>query len=207
MVVAPVVSIAYHSGYGHTAVLARALESGAAEAGADVCLIKVDEITSDQWARLDSSDAIIFGAPTYMGSASGAFHAFAESTSKRWNRQDWKDKLAAGFTNSSSKAGDKDQALRYFQTLAFQHGMNWVCLGLLPGWNSSTGSEHDLNRLGYYAGAGAQTNLDEGIEAVHPSDIATAAHLGRRVTKIARVFKQGHATEAEDVSEKLPVSG
>jgi NAD(P)H dehydrogenase (quinone) len=207
MRVAPVVSIAYHSGYGHTAVLAQALESGAAEAGADVCLIKVDEITSEQWGRLDSSDAIVFGAPTYMGSASGAFHAFAESTSKRWARQDWRDKLAAGFTNSSSKAGDKDQTLRYFQTLAFQHCMNWVCLGLPPGWNSSTGSEHDLNRLGYYAGVGAQTNLDQGIEAVHPSDIATATHLGRRVATIARVFKQGHAAGAEGAAEKLPLSG
>ncbi len=31
---APVVSIAYHSGYGHTAVLAEAVRTGAAEAGA-----------------------------------------------------------------------------------------------------------------------------------------------------------------------------
>lgn len=187
----PVVSIAYHSGYGHTAVLAEAVRAGAAEAGAEVHLIKVDEITDEQWETLDRSDAIVFGSPTYMGTASGAFHVFAEASSKRWFGQDWKDKLAAGFTNSASKSGDKLHTLQFFQTLAAQHGMHWVNLGLLPGWNSSTGSENDLNRLGFFAGAGAQTNSDQGPEAVHKADIATAEHLGRRVTETARVFARG----------------
>ncbi|MBL1108164.1 flavodoxin family protein [Streptomyces sp. 5-8] len=187
----PVVSIAYHSGYGHTAVIAEAVRAGAADAGAEVHLIKVDEITEEQWETLDRSDAIVFGSPTYMGTASGAFHVFAEATSKRWFGQDWKDKLAAGFTNSGSKSGDKLHTLQFFQTLAAQHGMHWVNLGLLPGWNSTTGSENDLNRLGFFAGAAAQSNSDQGPEGVHKADIATAEHLGRRVTQTAKVFARG----------------
>ncbi|GGY03574.1 flavodoxin family protein [Streptomyces anandii] len=189
----PVVSIAYHSGHGHTAVLAEAVRAGAVEAGAEVHLIKVDEITDEQWAALDASDAIVFGSPTYMGTASGAFHAFAEASSKRWFGQDWRDKLAAGFTNSGSKSGDKLHTLQFFQVLAGQHGMHWVNLGLHPGWNSSSASEHDLNRLGFFAGAAAQTNVDEGPDAVHKADIATAEHLGRRVTETARTFRRGTA--------------
>ncbi|MFF6998152.1 flavodoxin family protein [Streptomyces sp. NPDC008313] len=189
----PIVSIAYHSGFGHTAVLAEAVRSGAADAGAEVHLIKVDEITEEQWAALDASDAIVFGSPTYMGTASGAFHVFAEASSKRWAGQDWKDKLAAGFTNSGSMSGDKLHTLQFFQTLASQHGMNWVSLGLHPGWNTSTASENDLNRLGFFAGAAAQTNADAGPDGVHKADIATAEHLGRRVTETARVFVQGRA--------------
>ncbi|MFD5480623.1 flavodoxin family protein [Streptomyces hawaiiensis] len=189
----PVVSLAYHSGYGHTAVIAEAVRAGAVEAGAEVHLIKVDEITEEQWAVLDRSDAIVFGSPTYMGTASGAFHVFAEATSQRWATQAWKDKLAAGFTNSASKSGDKLHTLQYFQILAAQLGMHWVSLGLLPGWNSSTGSEHDLNRLGVFLGAAAQTNADEGPDAVHKADIATAEQLGRRVTETARVFLKGLA--------------
>jgi NAD(P)H dehydrogenase (quinone) len=188
-----VVSIAYHSGYGHTAVLAEAVRSGAAKAGAEVHLIKVDGITDEQWATLDASDAVVFGSPTYMGTASGAFHAFAEASSQRWSVQTWKDKLAAGFTNSGSKSGDKLHTLQFFQILAAQHSMNWVNLGLLPGWNSSTGSEHDLNRLGVFAGAAAQSHVDEGPEAVHKADIATAEHLGRRVAEAAKAFRQGRA--------------
>ncbi|MGW5446226.1 flavodoxin family protein [Streptomyces asiaticus] len=187
----PVVSIAYHSGYGHTAVIAEAVRAGAAEAGAEVHLIKVDEITDEQWETLDRSDAIVFGSPTYMGTASGAFHVFAEASSKRWFQLAWKDKLAAGFTNSASKSGDKLHTLQFFQILAGQHGMHWVNLGLHPGWNSSTGSESDLNRLGVFAGAAAQTNSDEGPEAVHKADVATAGHLGRRVAETAEVFARG----------------
>ncbi|MET7474386.1 hypothetical protein ABZT17_08510 [Streptomyces sp. NPDC005648] len=55
----PTVAIAFHSGHGHTAVIAEAVARGAA-------------------------DAIVFGAATYMGTASAAFHAFAQAGSKRW---------------------------------------------------------------------------------------------------------------------------
>lgn len=192
----PVVSIAYHSGYGHTAVIAEAVRSGAVEAGAEVHLIKVDEITEEQWAILDGSDAIVFGSPTYMGTASGAFHVFAEATSKRWAEQAWTDKLAAGFTNSASKSGDKLHTLQFFQILAAQLGMHWINLGMLPGWNSSAGSENDLNRLGVFTGAAAQTNADQGPEAVHKADVATAEHLGRRVAETAKVFAHGRAAVA-----------
>ncbi|MFE6160421.1 flavodoxin family protein [Streptomyces sp. NPDC056486] len=192
----PVVAIAYHSGYGHTAVVAEAVRAGAAEAGATVHLIKVDEITEAQWELLDAADAIVFGSPTYMGTASGAFHVFAEASSKRWFAKAWHDKLAAGFTNSGSKSGDKLHTLQFFQTLAAQHAMHWVSLGLTPGWNSTQGSEHDLNRLGFFSGAAAQTNADEGPEGVHKADIATAEHLGRRVTETARVFVTGRAAVA-----------
>ncbi|MCM1976722.1 flavodoxin family protein [Streptomyces sp. G1] len=192
----PVVSIAYHSGYGHTAVLAEAVRAGAAQAGAEVKLINVAEITDEEWAVLDGSDAIVFGSPTYMGTASGPFHIFAEASSKRWFGQDWKDKLAAGFTNSGSKSGDKLHTLQFFQILAAQHGMHWINLGLHPGWNNSEGSEHDLNRLGVFAGAAAQTNVDQGPDAVHKADIATAEHLGRRVAEAARAFVTGRTSVA-----------
>ncbi|NUJ99761.1 flavodoxin family protein [Streptomyces lunaelactis] len=192
----PVVSIAYHSGYGHTAVIAEAVREGAAATGATVHLIKVDEIDDAQWELLDGSDAIVFGSPTYMGTASGAFHQFAEDTSKRWFTDTWRNKLAAGFSNSGSKSGDKLHTLQFFATLAAQHGMHWVNLGLKPGWNTSEGSEHDLNRLGFFSGAAAQTNADEGPEGVHKADIATAEHLGRRVAETARTFIAGRAAVA-----------
>ncbi|MDJ0385492.1 flavodoxin family protein [Streptomyces sp. G-G2] len=193
---APVVSIAYHSGYGHTAVVAEAVRAGAADAGATVHLIKVDEIDDAQWELLDGSDAIVFGSPTYMGTASGAFHVFAEATSKRWFADAWQDKLAAGFTNSASKSGDKGNTLDFFQTLAAQHGMNWVNLGLKPGWNTTTGSENDINRLGFFDGAAAQSFSDQGVEGVHKADLLTAEHLGRRVAETTRVFVAGRAAVA-----------
>ncbi|MGW0736657.1 flavodoxin family protein [Streptomyces sp. NPDC002851] len=185
MSTATTVAIAYHSGYGHTAVLAEAVLDGVADTGATAVPIAVDTVTPEQWAALDAADAIVFGAPTYMGSASAAFHTFAEATSGRWANRAWTGKVAAGFTNSGAMNGDKLHTLQYFSVFAAQHGMHWVNLDLLPGWNSSTGSEHDLNRLGITLGAGAQTDIDRGTDGVSKSDAQTAFHLGARVARVA----------------------
>ncbi|MFF5307940.1 flavodoxin family protein [Streptomyces massasporeus] len=192
----PTIAIAFRSGYGHTAVIAEAVARGAVEAGAEVVSISVDTITDEQWAQLDAADAIIFGAPTYMGTASAAFHAFAQASTKRWYPQTWADKLAAGFTNSGAKNGDKSSTLGYFATMAAQHGMHWISLGLQPGWASTTSSEDDVNRLGFFMGAGAQSPTDAGPEAVHKSDIATAEHLGGRVSRQAAIFRTGRTALA-----------
>ncbi|MFG3091388.1 flavodoxin family protein [Streptomyces antibioticus] len=189
----PSVVIAYYSGFGHTDVLARAVERGAVEAGADVALVPVDSITDEQWRLLDEADAIVFGSPTYMGSAAGKFHVFAESTSKRWASAAWRDKLGAGFTNAACKAGDKHSTLAYFATLAAQHQMNWVNLGLHPGWHTSAESENDLNRLGYFNGAAASTPADLPADGVSKADIATAEHLGERVARHTAVVLAGRA--------------
>lgn len=145
--------------------------------------------TEIDWEALDGADAIIFGTPTYMGSAAGAFHVFAEAISTRWMTQAWKDKLASGFTNSGSMNGDKLHTLQYLSLLAAQHGMHWISLGLMPGWNTTTSSEHDHNRLGFYLRAGTQTWNDQGPEAVHPADLATARHLGTRVATQAHIYR------------------
>ncbi|HEX6341819.1 flavodoxin family protein [Umezawaea sp.] len=184
--------VACHDGRGHTGKLAAAVRRGAgAVEGTDVVAIAVDEITPEQWFQLDDADAVIFGAPTYMGSASAAFHRFAEASSRRWLTRRWQDKLAAGFTNSGAKAGDKSGTLGYFTTFAAQHGMVWVNLGLRSGWNSTKGSEHDLNRLGFSHGVAAQSNTDEGPELMHKADLDTAEYLGRRVATYARIVVEG----------------
>jgi multimeric flavodoxin WrbA len=185
------VAIAYHSQSGHTKVLAEAVAQAVALEGAAERLIAVERIAEPDWAFLDDATAVIFGSPTFMGTASAAFHAFAESTSGRWVQRRWLDKLAAGFKNSSCKAGDKSSTLDYFSVLAAQHGMTWINLGIVPGWHTIGSSEHELNRLGYFNGAAAATASGGGIEAVHRHDIATAAELGRRVVQQASIFVAG----------------
>ena len=101
-----------------------------------------------------------------MGSVSVAFHALAEAPSKPWMQRTWQDKLDAGFTITGSMSGDKLHTLQYLSLLAAQHGMHWVSLGPLPGWNTTTSTDHDYNRLGFYLGAGAQSWNDRGPDAV-----------------------------------------
>jgi NAD(P)H dehydrogenase (quinone) len=72
------ISIVFHSGYGHTAEQAKAVERGAKSvAGAEVHLIQIGK-DATPWDVLKQSDAIIFGSPTYMGGYSAEFKKFAD---------------------------------------------------------------------------------------------------------------------------------
>lgn len=184
------IAIVYHSGYGHTAELAKSVAAGAgAVAGAQAHLIAIEEAEAKA-ALLDGADAIVFGSPTYMGSVSGPFKTFMDATSKVWFGQGWKDKLAAGFTVSASQSGDKLNTLIQLSVFAAQHGMVWVGLGLPPGNNSTKASPEDLNRLGGFLGAMAQANADQGPDLAPPvADRRTAEHLGKRVAEAALRWK------------------
>lgn len=186
------VAIVFHSGYGHTARQADAVRRGVENVrGASVLYLTSEEAQS-RWEDLAGADAIIFGAPTYMGSASGPFKTFMDATSSVFASGAWRDKIAAGFTNSASRSGDKLGTLMQFVTLAAQLGMHWVSLGLSPGNNLSTGSEEELNRLGFFLGAAAQSNADQGPELAPPqSDLLTAERLGERVAMVAQQMARG----------------
>jgi NAD(P)H dehydrogenase (quinone) len=183
------ISIVYHSGYGHTTSQARGIAEGI-DSVEDVSarLIAIDQeggIGEAEWEALDTSDAIIFGSPTYMGMASWQFKKFADATSKRWFTQEWKNKLAAGFTNSASMNGDKHSTLHYFMTLAMQHSMLWVGTGLMPA-NTKAASRDDINYLGSFGGLMAQSPSDAGTdEAPTRGDIETARAFGVRVARVA----------------------
>ena len=186
------VAVLFHSGFGHTARQAEAVRRGIERvAGASALYLTSDEARG-RVDDLELADAIVFGAPTYMGSVSGPFKTFMDSTSKAYSTGAWKDKIAAGFTNSASRSGDKVMTLIQFAILAAQHGMHWVSLGLPPGNNSTHGSEQDLNRLGFWLGAAAQSNADQGPDVAPPeSDLRTAEHLGERVARVTQQFVRG----------------
>ena len=191
------IAIVYHSGFGHTGRQAEAVKCGVEQVeGVEALLVTVEEAQL-RWDDLASAEAIIFGSPTYMASASAAFKAFQEATSNAVFAKGfaWKDKIAAGFTNSGSRSGDKLATLIQIALFAAQHGMHWVNLGLPPANNSTKGSEADLNRLGFWLGAGAQSNIDQAPDAAPPeADLATARHLGQRVAEATLQFVRGRST-------------
>ena len=182
------ISIVHDSGWGHTARQAQSVAEGArGMAGAQVQLIAVSE-GAIPWDVLEASDAIVFGSPTYNGSPSARFKQFCEDSTKPvWTGMKWRNKVAAGFTNSGAQNGDKLHSLISMALFAAQHGMLWVGLDLKPGNDNSRGSVHDLNRLGSWLGAMAQSNGDQGPDDTPiTSDLETAAHLGRRVAETVR---------------------
>lgn len=179
------VVIVYHSTFGHTKAQAEAILDGAGSvSGVKTSLLPVTEL-GDDIAQLHMADAIVFGAPTYMGSLSNKFKAFMDNTGSIWGEQKWRNKLAAGFTTSSSASGDKLQTLMQLVIFAAQHGMHWVNLGLMPGNVEDVHNALNMNRLGGWLGAMAQCDKKEGAPLLFESDRATAFHLGVRVSQFA----------------------
>jgi multimeric flavodoxin WrbA len=206
------VAIAYHSTGGHTARLAQAAEKGCGSldgVAPDLIEIRKEDVNEGRWMNaaavetLGASDAILFGSPTYMGDVSAVYKMFLEWAFNPWLKQEWKDKFAAGFTNSASQSGDKLNTLQSLSVFAMQMGMIWVGVGDPPGNNWSGGSRNDTNRLGTFLGAMAQSNGD-GDAATEPpdSDCETVARLACRLALITRRFKDGGDYETERKSAR-----
>jgi NAD(P)H dehydrogenase (quinone) len=186
----PYLVVVYHSGYGHTQRMAQAVADGA-----QARLVAIDadgNLPAGGWDHLKAADGIIFGAPTYMGSPSWQFKKFADASSKQWYVQDWKDKVAAGFTNSGGMSGDKFNTLVALFALAMQHGMIWVSQGLMPS-NMKASKRDDVNYLVSYAGAMAASPVDTPADAMSPGDLETARLFGARVAAITARMKGASA--------------
>ncbi len=193
------VVVVYHSASGRTQALAEAVARGAATASTSSITTHVVSVEEAQRAHalLAGADAIVFGTPTYMGSASAQFKAFMDSTSAVWALQGWRDKLAAGFTHSAALSGDKLGTLTQLAVFAAQHGMVWVGLGLPPTYVVAADPADDTNRLGSHLGAMAQSRPGGGV--LPSGDVKTAEHLGRRVAEAALRWSAGKE-DAGDVA-------
>lgn len=178
--------VVYFSGYGHTKRIAEVVAEGAKAE-----LLAIDSegnIPDAGWEQLAAADGIIFGAPTYMGSAPWQFKKFADATSKAWFTRAWQDKVFGGFTISASLNGDKQVTLIAMQTLASQHGGIWVSLGLLPS-NAKASSRADVNSLGSSVGLLTQCPSDASADEIPSGDLETARRYGERVAAITARLK------------------
>ncbi len=181
------VAVVFHSVSGSTAALARAVADGVRSESAQAIELEIcgAEILQGRFQndklldQIERCDALIMGSPTFMGSVTAPFKAFADATSDLWTEQRWADKLAAGFTIGSNYSGDQLSTIRYMGVLAAQHGMLWVGLDLAGGYARGT-----VNRLGAQSGLIVQS----GDETVDPADLQTARYLGARVARLASRF-------------------
>jgi len=166
--------IAYFSGSGHTARLAQAIAEGAPHAR----LIEVSDLADADWHALDAAPAIIFGAPTYMGSTAAQFDLFLEAASDRWQDMLWADKLAAGFTVATHGSGDKLGALMRMTVYAAQMGMIWI--GQTEIGAPVNPDNPGINRDGSWLGLMATSSRDKS-RMIDPGDLETARRFGARI--------------------------
>ena len=179
----PEIAVVFHSGYGHTHRVAQAVADGA---GAQLVAIDADgNLPPGGWELLAAADAIVLGAPTYMGGPSWQFKKFADASSKVWYVQGWKDKLFAGFTNSASMNGDKFATLAYLWALSMQHSGLWISLGIKPS-NDKAARRDAPNYVGGYGGLLTTSPSDASPAEMARGDLDTARAFGERVAEVAR---------------------
>jgi multimeric flavodoxin WrbA len=172
--------IVYHSGYGHTRKVAEAVAAGSR--GSLLAIDAEGNLPEGGWERLAAADAIVFGSPTYMGGPSWQFKKFADASSKAWFSKQWRNKIAAGFTNSATLNGDKFSTINYFFTLSQQHGMFWVGMGMHAP-NAKASTRDDINNVGGYAGLMTATPSDASADEMVPGDLSTARAFGERLVE------------------------
>jgi len=172
--------IVYHSGYGHTQKVAEAVAAGSG--GTLLAISAEGNLPEGGWEQLAAADAIVFGSPTYMGGPSWQFKKFADASSKQWFTMNWRNKIAAGFTNSATLNGDKFSTVTYMFTLSQQHGMFWVGMGMQAP-NAKKHTRDDINNVGGYAGLMTVTPSDASVDEMVPGDLATARAFGERVVE------------------------
>ena len=96
--------------------------------------------------------------------------------------------MFAGFTNSATMNGDKHSTIHYLITLAMQHSGIWVGTGMMPS-NTKAATRNDINYVGSFAGAMAQSPSDSSPAEMLPGDLETAKLFGKRVAEVAAKFR------------------
>ena len=187
------IAIIYFSGYGHTKKQAEAVRQGVESVpGVSVIMAEIDksgDLPVEIFNSITDANAIIYGSPTYMGGPAWQFKKFADTSANPWSGQEWKNKIAGGFTNSASTNGDKFSTIQYFITLAMQHGQIWVGTGLKPS-NKKENGPQDINWTAGFSGALAISPADASPdEAPRAGDLETARLYGERLARIAVQIK------------------
>ena len=199
------VAIIYYSATGTTYRLARAVEEGASEAGADVRLLKVRELAPDEaiasnegWAshRLESqhvaeaslddlawADAIIFGTPTRYGLPTAQLKQFLDTTGPLWVKGVLVNKICSAFTSSGTAHGGQETTIVNVNTTFYHWGAIIVGPGYADPVQFKSGNPY-----------GASFTSNNGALRPDETALASARFQGRRVAELAAQFNAGRKT-------------
>jgi len=201
------VLIVFYSMYGHIQRMAEAIAEGAREvSGAEVEMRRVPEtLTQEVLVKmgadnaqkamshvpicrvddLESSDAIIFGAPTRFGNMCGQMRQFLDSTGQLWAKGALVGKVGSVFTSSGTQHGGQESTILSFHITLLHHG--FIIVGLPYTFQGQTRNDEITGGSPYGAStiAGGQ-----GERMPSDNELAAARFQGRHVATIAsRLFK------------------
>jgi len=190
------VAIIYYSATGTTYQLARAVEEGARQAGAEVKLLKVRELAPEEaiasnegWsahrletqdvpeatlADLEWADAIILGAHTRYGMPAAQLKQFIDTTGPLWGQGKLVDKICSAFTSASTAHGGHESTILALSN-TFYH---WGSIIVSPGY---------ADPIQFQSGNPYGVSFTSQTGTLDPDEVAlnAARFQGRRVAEVA----------------------
>ena len=192
----PTVLVLYYSSYGHMEAMAYAMAAGAAEAGAEVDVMRVPETVPEAVARgagfkidqrapiatvtdLAGYDAIIVGACTRFGRMASQMAGFLDRAGEIWARGVLRGKVGGAFTSSATQHGGQETTLLSIIINLLHFGMTIV--GLDYGY----AGQMTLDQVSGGSPYGATTIAGDGSRHPSENELAGARYQGRRIAEAA----------------------
>ena len=211
------IAVIYYSATGNVHGLAQALAAGAENAGAEVRLRHVEELTSELvisqnqlWGRhrsrvadapiatlydLEWADGVALGTPTRFGNVAAQLKQFIDQAGRLWQEGRLADKVGTSFTSSYTPHGGQESTILALNNTLYHWGMVILPLGY---------TVHDV----FAAGGnpyGASFVSDHSVNGPDAAARAVAHYQGERLGRYAAVIAAANRAGAFTV-KRPPVA-
>ena len=193
------IAVIYYSSTGNAYTVARAIESGAQSAGAEVRLRKVRELAPDEaiasnkgWEQhrvatqhvaeatlddLEWADGFAFGTPTRFGAMSAQLKQFLDTSGPLWMKGLLADKAATAFVGASYAHGGQETTLMTIYNMMY----HWGAIIVPPSYTDPS--------IGKAGGNPYGTSYTDPRGGELPPEVLTAArYQGVRLARYAAVL-------------------
>ena len=196
-------AIVYYSSTGTNYQLAKWAEAAGKEAGAEVKLLKVQELASPEiietnpaWKKhvdettdvptatqddLAWADAVIFSVPTRFGNIPSQMKQFLDTTGGVWSQGKLVNKVVSAMASAGNAHGGQEQTIHALYTSV----MHWGALIAAPGYTDDSIYAAGGNPYGTSVTVGQDGKMIEDVEAA-------VKHQAKRTVQIAGWVKAGN---------------
>ena len=173
------VLIAYHSDYGSTEKLAKAIAAGMRSAASET-KIELKQAVDTSPSDLLNADVIVFGTPVHMGSMAWQMKKLIDESASLWMENALEGKLGGVFVSGGGfgeAGGGAELTMVSLHANFLEHGM------LVAGFpKNALGYAEGGLHWGAYARSGNDEGMPEGINDIH---LTAARSYGAHLIEVA----------------------
>lgn len=195
-------AVIYYSSYGTNYQLSKWAQEGALEAGAEVRVLKVDELIPQVVIEADAgmkanadatkdvplatsddlvwADAIIFSVPTRFGNLASQMKNFIDKQGGVWAQGKLMNKVVSAMSSAQNPHGGQEGTIKALYTSM----MHWGAIIATPGYTDASIYKAGGNPYG--------TSVTQGQDGKMIEDVKDAViHQAKRTVEIASWIKKG----------------